>query len=330
MAERTIARQNINFQKLILIAGLILMAGKFAVYFVTHSNMVFTDALESIINVLAAAFALYSLHLSSIPRDSNHPYGHGKIEFLSATLEGALIFIAGAVIIIKSIYSLIYPQPIAKLEIGIGVILVTGVINFALGVYSIKKGKKFKNIVLEAEGKHLKADAWSSAGLVIGLIVIHFTHYTWLDSLISIIFGGLISVAGYKIMRTSVAGIMDEADYKLLREIVEVLNKNRRPEWIDIHNLRVIKYGSTLHIDCHLTVPWYLTVEEAHKEVDSIEKLIDSNFENNIEVFIHVDPCEKFSCTICGKPECAHRMQKQEKVVDWTFENVLENKKHGT
>jgi cation diffusion facilitator family transporter len=322
-------QDNLRLQKLVLILGIVLMLGKFVVYFLTRSNTVFTDALESIINVLAAAFALYSLHLSAVPKDLNHPYGHGKIEFLSASLEGALIFLAGVVIIIKSAYNLIYPQVISQVEYGIIAIVVSGIINYGVGYYSVKRGKRTKNVVLEAGGKHLQADAFSAVGLLLGLIVIKITHFVWLDSTVAIIFGGIITFTGYRILRTSVAGIMDEADIKLLKEIVDLLNKNRQPNWIDIHNLRVIKYGSMLHIDCHLTVPWYLTVAEAHKEVQAMEDLINNHFENTVEIFVHVDPCEPPSCHICDKADCAHRQNDFTKRLEWKFENVLENKKHG-
>lgn len=328
-ASKSYIRDNIRLQRLVLVVGILLLAAKFVAYFLTHSNAILTDAVESITNVVAAAFALYSLHLSSLPKDQNHPYGHGKIEFLSATLEGAMILIAGLLIVGKSVYNLFVPQEIHQLDMGILLIAGSGLINFFIGLVTSRNGKKKQNLVLHAGGKHLLADAYSSAGLVAGLIIISLTGLVWLDSVVALVFGGIISITGARILRFSVAGIMDEADYELLQQIVEVLNKNRRPNWIDIHNLRVIKYGSTLHIDCHLTVPWYLNVKDAHSEVKAVEELVNTHFDSNIELFIHVDPCIPPSCKICEKLVCEHREHPFEQRLEWKFENVIGNKKHG-
>ena len=123
---------------------------------------------------------------------------------------------------------------------------------------------------------------------------------------------------------------MDEADYDLLKRIVQVLNDNRRENWIDIHNLRVIKYGSTLHIDCHLTVPWYLNVQEAHDEVDEVGRLVRDKIDPSIELFIHTDPCIESSCGICKKQNCRVRHVPFKQRVEWEFDKVVADKKHGT
>lgn len=320
--------ESIKLQRWILSVGVILLITKFIAFFITNSNAIFTDALESIINVFAAAFSLYSFYLSSRPKDENHPYGHGKIEFISASVEGSLIFLAGALIIAKSIYGLFNPgPPLRELETGIWLIAGAGAINFAFGYYTEIKGKKNKNLVLEAGAKHLLSDAYSTVALIIGLIIVKYTGIYALDNLLAILFGIFIIYTGYKILRRSVAGIMDEADYELLKEIVALLNKNRKPQWIDIHNLRVIKYGSTLHIDCHLTVPWYLNVEEAHREVKSIENLVKSEFGENIELFVHVDPCLTSNCAICSKQDCEHRKFPNQNRMEWKLEHVINDKK---
>ena len=129
-------------------------------------------------------------------------------------------------------------------------------------------------------------------------------------------------------MRTSIAGIMDEADLKLLNNLVEVLNKNRRENWIDLHNLRIIKYGSTLHCDCHLTVPWYLNVNEAHAEIEALAKLIRNEFGEAVELFVHSDGCQEFSCRICSKQNCLVRKHDFEKKVIWTIKNISKDSKH--
>ncbi|GAA4427452.1 cation diffusion facilitator family transporter [Pontibacter saemangeumensis] len=322
--------ENIRLQVMVVAVGVLLLLSKFVAFFLTNSNAILTDALESIINVVAGGFSLYSLLLSARPRDENHPYGHGKIEFIAATLEGSLIIVAGGIIIIKSIYNLIEPVPLEKLDIGILLIAISGVINYAVGLSTSRKGKKSKSMVLEAGGRHLMSDAYSTAGILVGLVLIYLTGMVWLDSLVAILFGGIICVTGMRILRASVAGIMDEADYALLKEIVKVLNENRRENWIDIHNLRVIKYGSTLHIDCHLTVPWYLNVLEAHDEVEAVGKVIREKIDPSIELFIHTDPCIETSCSVCTKLQsCEVRRHPFKARVEWEFDKVIADRKHS-
>ncbi|WP_187260688.1 cation diffusion facilitator family transporter [Pontibacter beigongshangensis] len=321
--------ENIRLQMLVVTVGGILLVTKFVAYFLTNSNAILTDALESVINVVAGLFSLYSLVISARPKDENHPYGHGKIEFIASSVEGSLIIVAGVFIIIKSIFNFFNPVELRQLDLGILLITMSGVVNFATGYVAEKKGRDNNSMVLVAGGRHLKTDAYSTAGILVGLLLIYLTRLVWLDSIVAVVFGGIICYSGLKITRTSVAGIMDEADYDLLKRIVQVLNDNRRDNWIDIHNLRVIKYGAKLHIDCHLTVPWYLTVLEAHDEVDELSRLVRENIDPSIELFIHTDPCVELSCTVCGKSACSSRKADFRERVEWEFEKVIADKKHG-
>lgn len=322
--------ENIRLQLFVVLVGVLLLVTKFTAFVLTNSNAILTDALESIINVVAGAFSLYSLFLSARPRDENHPYGHGKIEFVAATLEGSLILVAGGAIIFKSIANLINPVPLQQLDVGIILTAAAGLVNYAVGFVTERRGLQNNSLVLAAGGKHLKSDAYSTAGILIGLLLIYLTGMVWLDSVVAIIFGLIIGYTGYRILRSSIAGIMDEADYELLQRIVRVLNENRRENWIDIHNLRVIKYGSTLHIDCHLTVPWYLNVQEAHDEVEAVAEVVREQIDPSIELFIHTDPCIMPSCAICAKENCEVRRQPFQERVEWDFEKVIADRKHGT
>lgn len=324
-----IQSENIRLQLLVVLVGVLLLIAKFVAYYLTNSNAILTDALESIINVVAGGFSLYSLILSARPKDLNHPYGHGKIEFVAATLEGSLILVAGGAIILKSFYNLFEPQVLSSLDKGIYLTAAAGLINFVVGYLTEQKGRKANSLVLVAGGKHLKTDAYSTVGILAGLLLIYMTGYTWLDSAVAIIFGAFICYTGYRILRASLAGIMDEADYELLERIVRVLNENRRENWIDIHNLRVIKYGNTLHIDCHLTVPWYLNVLEAHEEVEAVGALVRERIDPAIELFIHTDPCVEVSCEICTKEDCTVRRRPFQKKIEWDFDKVIADKKHG-
>jgi cation diffusion facilitator family transporter len=298
-------------------------------FWVTQSVAILTDALESTVNVIAGFIGLYSLYVAAKPRDENHPYGHGKAEFLSAAVEGTLILIAGAVIIYESINNFVHPHVLQKLDQGIILVAATAVINFVVGYVSIKKGTKNNSLALIASGKHLQSDTYSTLGIILGLVLIRLTKLAYLDSVTAIIFAFIIMYTGYHILRHSLAGIMDEADKELLLKMLAVLNANRRENWIDLHNLRVIKYGGQLHIDCHLTVPWYLNVVEAHKEVEELGKLIKREFGNVIELFVHTDPCLDFSCSICLNEDCSVRKRPFAKAIEWTLHNVLTDKKHS-
>jgi cation diffusion facilitator family transporter len=320
--------RTIFVQKWVTITGLALLIIKFVAYFITHSVAILTDALESIVNVVAGFITLYSLYVASRPRDADHPYGHGKAEFLSAAVEGTLIFLAGIFIIIESVNKLLHPLPVQQLNTGIILIAVAGVINFIAGFIAVKNGKKFSSPGITATGKHLISDSISTAGLIIGLLVLFLTKWMWVDSAVAALFGVIIIITGVNILRSSVAGIMDESDEELLNKLVVLLNNNRRQNWIDMHNLRVIKYGSNLHLDCHVTMPWYLNLDEAHSELDELASLVRSEFGNSLELFVHTDGCMPFSCRICTKQDCHVRSRSFETKIAWTRDNIFLNKKH--
>jgi len=321
-------QQNLNVQKWVAAISVVLLAIKFLAYYLTHSVAILTDALESIVNVVAGFIGLYSLYIAAMPRDINHPYGHGKAEFLSAAVEGTLILSAGAIVIYKAIGHLIYPIPITRIDKGMVLVGITALVNFGIGIIGVKRGKKNASVALVASGRHLLSDAYSTAGIIAGLFLILLTNISWIDSGIAILFGIIIIYTGYKILRRSIAGIMDEADVELLTKMVHVLNVNRRENWVDLHNLRVIKYGSILHVDCHLTVPWYINVQEAHSEIEALATLIRKEFGELLELFVHSDGCLYVQCPICIKPDCPVRRHNFEKRIEWTLENILRDKKH--
>ena len=321
-------RENIGLQRWVAGVAVVLFFFKLAAYYLTQSVAVLTDALESTVNVIAGFIALYSLHVAAKPRDEDHPYGHGKAEFLSAAVEGALVVMAGMIIIYEAIMDLIRPHTIQKLDQGIYIVAATAVVNFVLGAICIRRGKLNNSMALQAGGRHLQSDTYSTVGIIAGLLLIRITGLVWLDGVVSLIFAGIILYTGYHILRKSVAGIMDEADLQLLQEMIAYVNAHRRPNWIDLHNLRVIKYGGLLHVDCHLTVPWYLNVLEAHAEVDALTALIRSRWGESMEFFVHTDACLDFSCRICLKEDCALRKHAFETRVEWTLNNVVKNKKH--
>ena len=321
-------QENFRIQKWVVTIAVLLFLIKIIAYFLTRSVAILTDALESTVNVIAGFVGLYSLYIAGKPKDTDHPYGHGKAEFLSAAVEGTMIIVAGLIIIYEAIDNFIEPQNLQKLDWGILLVAITAVINYGVGFVSLRNGKKNNSLALIASGKHLQSDAFSTVGLVVGLAIIYFTGKVWLDSVVAILFAFIIIYTGYKILRSSIAGIMDEADSDLLKRLVALLNSNRRENWVDLHNLRVIKYGGQLHVDCHLTIPWYLNIAEAHQEIDSLTSLVKKELGDSVEFFVHTDPCLDFSCPICIKSDCNVRKHPFTKRVEWTLENVLADKKH--
>ncbi len=322
------SRQNIRVQLLIVCIAIILFFIKIFAWYRTGSVAILTDALESIVNVVSAFIGLYSLYISAKPKDRNHPYGHGKIEFISASVEGVLILLAGIFIIYESIQRLIIPKQIQELDIGLILIVISAVVNYAAGKLAIHRGKTNHSAALSASGKHLITDTYSTIGIILGLALLYLTGWYWIDSVTAMLFGVLIITSGYKILRESLGNIMDEYDTQLITSMIGALNLQRRDNWVDLHNLRIIKYGSLLHVDCHLSLPWYFNVIEAHQEVDNLEQKVAEVCGENVELFVHVDACQDFSCSLCVKEDCEVRKSPLISRMEWTLENVISEERH--
>ncbi|NLR69169.1 cation transporter [Chitinophaga varians] len=313
-----------------LVVSFILTMAKFLAYYLTHSVAILSDAMESIINVVAGGFASYSIYLSGKPKDANHPYGHGKVEFFSIGFEGAMIFFAGVLILVKAAQYFISPKELHEMSSGLWLLGSTTLANLLLGLYLIRSGRKLGSITLRGNGQHIMTDVYSSVGLIIALGVIHFTGWNWLDPAVSVLMGVLILTNGYQLMRRSISGLMDETDMQVVDKVIAILSAERVPNWIDIHNMRVQQYGNNYHIDCHITMPYYLTLTEAHDEMKRVEVLVNKGFEGSeVEFFIHMDPCIPTCCHYCLKEACPVRKHAFTGEITWTRDNVLPNRKHG-
>ncbi|MBB6371605.1 cation diffusion facilitator family transporter [Chryseobacterium shigense] len=326
--KKNTTQDKIGFQKLIAVFGLILFIGKIIAWKLTNSDAVFSDAMESIVNVISAFMGLYSLHLAAKPKDEDHPYGHGKVEFVTSGIEGALIAIAGIMIIYEGVNSLVVGKTLAQLDLGIWIIAATAVVNYLLGYISIKKGKAENSLVLVSSGKHLQSDTITTLGVVISLVIVYFTKIYWLDSVVALIFGLYIIYVGYRIVRKSLSGIMDEQDPDLLNQIIRILEENRRIEWIDVHNMKIQQFGANLHIDAHITLPWYYSLREAHNEMEKMIILLAKNTKRSVEFNFHMDDCKTVSCPVCQIKDCPVREKDFIKRVEWTPENVTSVDKH--
>ena len=322
------SKENLGVQRWVVIIAISLFILKLIAYYLTKSVAVLTDALESTVNVISGIIGWYSLYIAAKPKDEDHPYGHGKAEFLSAAVEGVLIMIASCVIIYESAYHLIYPHPLEKLDQGLLLVGISAVINFTMGFIALKMGKKNNSLALEASGRHLQSDTYSTLAIIAGLALIYLTGKQYIDSMVGFGMALFLGFIGYRITRRSIAGIMDEADEKILVRMVALLNQHRENNWIDIHNFRVIKYGTVLHVDCHITVPWYDTVRDSHATIERLTNLIEKEFGESMEFFVHEDACTESSCPICSKQECPVRLHPFEKRIEWTLSNIIKNQKH--
>jgi len=316
----------LKVQRVIALSSFIIFVGKLVAYFLTNSVGILTDALESTVNVATGFITLYSIYVATKPQDENHPFGHGKAEFLSASVEGFLIIIAGIIIIYEAVKRLFLPAEILQLDIGIVIVAVAGLFNYLLGWYSIRTGKKHKSIALISGGKHLQSDTYSSIGLVAGLLILYFTGEVWLDSLIALIFGTIIIITGIRILKETTSHLMDEADFELIKQFRNVIKEHKSDTWIDIHNFKLVKYGNAYHINCDLVLPYFLNLAQAHDEGEKLKKLVVDSFSEEIIFNLHIDECFKLYCKNCKQENCPARQEKFIEEADFDLKKFINEK----
>jgi cation diffusion facilitator family transporter len=293
--------------RLSLAVAVVLLAVKGLAWMLTGSAAILSDALESIINVVAAAFAVVSVSVAETPPDERHPYGHGNIEYYAAWLEGMLILLASIGIFWESWDKIFHPEALPHLGAGLALLVGAGAVNLWLGLRLLRQGKRSGSLTLEADGRHVLTDVYTSAGVLVGLGLVWATGWLWLDGLVACLVGVNIAWAGVGLVRRSVSGFMIESDPELLEAICAVLRENRHPSWIDIHRLRVIKAGRQVHVDLHLILPRDMSLFEAHEQVEAMEALVRSRLGASADVMIHADPCSDVRCPACDADPCALR-----------------------
>ncbi len=301
-----------------VIISALLMGLKFFTYWLTGSTAVLSDALESIINVVASSFALWSVFIALIPPDTNHPYGHGKAEFFSAGFEGALITLAAGAIIWEGIEGILHPNPLPNLDYGLLILLATGVANAILGTMLVRIGVRTRSAAIRADGRHILTDVYTSAGVLVGLVLVRQTGWLWFDGAIACLVALNILFIGVRLVRESFSHLMDESDPELLDEIATIIEKNRKPEWINIHRLRAWRSGDRIHVDFHLILPCELSLADAHREVSEIQCLLQNSVAGMGEALIHVEPCIRPECPACSHDPCLTREEATERQNLWS------------
>ena len=292
-----------------VIVALVLFIIKFQAFQITGSQAIFSEAMESIVNVLASMIAVYVISYAAKPADKDHPYGHGKVEYLSAALEGGLIAFAAFLIIVEAAQAFFEKRPLNSLNVGLFMLAGTGVINLVMGFYLKYLGRTKHSVALEASGRHLLADFWTTVGVLVGLGLVYVTQIMWLDILTAVLVSLHLIKEGYSLIRKSIGGLLDEEQESIIEQIQKLINKTSHQGIIQVHHLRVMRSGRFHHIDAHVVVPEFWSVEEAHDNTNAYERAIFKNYAFSGEIHFHIDPCRRLYCRFCNLKKCPVRQE---------------------
>jgi cation diffusion facilitator family transporter len=288
---------------------------------------VLSDALESIVNVVAAAFALGGLFVAGIPADRNHPFGHGKVEFLAAAFEGGLIAFAALVIVFEAVSALVHGPVVHHLDVGIWIVAAAGLVNGALGVFLVRTGRRYRSLALVADGKHVLSDFWTSVGIVTGLVLLHLTGQVWLDPVAAIVVALWLLWTGALLLRTAAGGLLDEEDPELVQRLVSMIARHVGQGVIRVHHLRAIRSGRVPVASAHLVVPEFWTVDRAHDLADDLASRIARELGEG-EISFHTDPCHRAYCSMCDVEACSVRVQPFTGRPELTAEEAVQPDRH--
>lgn len=306
-----------------LVVSVLLLGFKFWAFQLTHSQAIFSDAMESIVNVIAALLALFVIYAAAKPADEDHPYGHGKLEYFSAAFEGGLISFAAFFILVEAIKQFWIGTRVHDLGYGIYITSAAGFINLLLSFLLSKMGKRFHSQALRASGEHLFSDFLTSCGVVVGLFLVNQTGWIWVDSLVAIIIGLYLGWTGFKLVRQSGGALMEEKDRDLLHHLNDLFNELKRPEVIQIHHVRIIRSGRFHHIDAHVVCPEFWDIAKAHQETNIFEHEIIDRYQYGGEIVFHIDPCRRLYCEQCEVQNCLIRMKPFVQKKIFTMEELI-------
>jgi len=306
-----------------LLVAVALLAAKYQAYRMTGSTAVLSDALESIVNVVAAVFALGGLVFAGRPADRNHPYGHGKIEFFSAAFEGGLIAFASVLIVYESIRMLVVGPEVHRIGFGVLIVLAAGLVNLALGAYLVRTGRRYASLTLVADGQHVLADSWTSAGVIVGLGLVQLTGRPWLDPLVALLVALWLMWTGFRLVRHAAGGLLDEEDSLLLGRVLEALQRYLGGGVIRVHHLRAIRSGRFQHVEAHLVVPEFWSVERAHDLSEDVAARVMQDLGAEGEMVFHTDPCHRIYCSVCDVEDCQIRREPFRMLTPLTLEEAV-------
>lgn len=286
-------RRSLNkYLYLSIAAAIVTILLKFYAFHVTGSMGLLSDALESFVNLFAALFALLMLHLSRKPADQEHEFGHGKAEYFSSAVEGALILIAAFTIIRSALPRIIDPQPLENITTGLLFSLLASLVNLLVGLVLINNGKKKKSLLVEADGRHLMTDVYTSVGVILGIILVELTGWLIIDPIIAILVGLNIIYSGYRLIHRSARELMDASIPEDELERVTTYLDSLGEREIEYHSLLTRMSGPRRFISMHLLVPGDWSVKRGHDCADEVEETIIAMFREPVTVSTHIEPVE--------------------------------------
>jgi cation diffusion facilitator family transporter len=280
-----------RYIQLSIAAAVVTIAFKLVAYQITQSIGLLSDALESFVNLFVSIMALYILRRALQPPDAEHQYGHTKIEYFSSGMEGMLIVVVAISIAITSVSRLTNPRPLLNLEIGAVFSMIASLINFSVAQTLIRTGKAYRSIALEADGRHLMTDVWTSIGVIVSIILIRLTRLEWLDPLIGLAVMGNILWVGLRLLRASALGLIDTALPLEKQDAVKTILEGYKDQGIQWHALRTRQSGVWGFVSFHILVPGQWTVQTGHDLLEKIEREIREAIPN-ITVFTHLEPLD--------------------------------------
>lgn len=297
-----------------LAAGSVILLLKTLAWRLTGSAALQSDALESVVNVVAAVFGLGAIIFAGQPADRDHPYGHGKMEFFAAAFEGGLISLASVLIVVAAARALYLGARPHDLGAGLAVNVGAGALNGLLGWYLVARGRALGSKALEADGRHVFSDFATTGGILAGLLVVAATGLWWLDPLIALGVGAWLGRTGFRLVRESAAALLDEEDGETIARLVTALDALLRKGVADhgvitVHGLRALRAGRVTHVDVHMVVPEYRPVAEAHDGGERFEKALIAAAGLEGEVHAHLDPCRRKYCARCTDAACPIRAE---------------------
>jgi cation diffusion facilitator family transporter len=301
-----IARRARSAAKWAILVGFVGFGLKVAGWLLTDSDAVFSDALESIVNIIASFGAFLAISYAERPPDEEHPYGHGPMEFVSALAEGVLVTAAGVVVLTHSVGTLVHGrEPLASIDVGFVLVLASGILNGVAGFALLRTGRAIGSAALEGDGKHLLSDLWTTLAVLVGLLLVRWTGHTWIDTAVAIGVGVLLAAVGTRLALKGVSSIIGLSDKEDHARIMAVLDGHRSgaraPQICSYASVRHRHQGRIHFVDMHLRVPRGMTVAESHDIASAIEREVLAAVGEGTAT-AHMEPCGDAACARCAVP----------------------------
>lgn len=313
-----------------VVIGVAIVGVKVLAWQATGSAAILSDAFEGLTNVVAAAFSLGAILFARRPADRGHPYGHGKIEHMSALFEGGLIAIAAVLTAAYAVRELWRGPEVAQLDLGLALTVASGLGNALLGVFLLRTGRAHQSTALVADGQHVLADFKTTVGVVAGLFLVRITGWAGFDAVAALVVAGNLAATGYRLVREGAGALLDEGDPVLLARILQAFPQVRPAGVVRLHNLRALRSGADVHLDFHVIVPEFWTVEAAHDVANTMENQLFGVLGMAGDASIHTDPCRRRWCEECDLLACPVREEEFEGVEAPSMDDALRVVAQGT